>query len=394
MTATELIQIMGLGLDDRFRSMLQVFFERRRSTRYTFVNKKADILVADLDAMGVRDALTVYRKEHRPRPMILFTLDEVDYKTSGDMVVLRKPFTMKQLVSAFDIMDLRFRVGRQRLGALRVKASAEAPVPMPVKHEPEPEAIKADQNKPIEEDPREHYHAAASLSGKGDYVKLNTLLSQALEQNVEEEGGEYDANKYLQGALIKACAEARDKKRNILIEFGSGSITIDVKTEQVQMKMGSFQLRELASFPMNLEKVNINLLPRRQLQIDVDSGRTVTTLDALIWRLAIFASRGRGPQGLDLTEPLGLSAWPNFTRLMLSPGALRIAALWAEHNLSVLQLCKTLKLPQSDVLSLYSAATAIGLIHHGGTEPGAPSSAPRPSGVKGLLGSILKKLHT
>jgi len=387
------ISIQGLGLDARFKAMLQVFFERRRRTPYQFVNQQADIIVADIDALGVRRALAEARKDQALKPTILFSIDASEFKTGGDLVVLRKPFTVKQLVSAFDIMDLQVRVGSQRLTAISTLSSTRrsnsqaGPVDV---------AIEA-------EAPRAQFSAATSLSGKGDYVKLNTLLSMALEQNIDEEGLggqdgqaalEYDTRRYLQGALLKAHRKAREKNNNILIEFGSGTITIDVKRSLVQMGMGSFQLRELASFPLNKKKVNISLLPRRQARVDSKSGRTIVPLESLIWKVALFASRGRAPQGTNFDAPVSLKSWPNFTRLLLSPGALRMAALWTAHSFSISQLSTTLKLSNADVLSFYSAAHAIELIHFGDDIEEAVVPPAKISGVKGLLGNILKKLHT
>jgi len=405
MATDQPIQILGFGLDKRFKAMLQVFFDRRQNSQYVFVEEKADILVADMDAIGVGEAFAAYQKEHISRPAILFSLDESEYKTRGDQVVLRKPFTMKQLVSAFDIMDLRFRVGRQRLYALRA-SQVEKPKPVaqigsdtaPKESRKKPKKVAKEAKKTAvkskEDDSREHFHAAASLSGQGDYIKLNTLLSQAMEQTLDPEPTEYDANDYLQGELINAYREAQQKKKNILIEAGSGSIIIDVENAQVQMKMGGFQLRELASFPLNREQFSISLQPRRQLKLDPDNGRRISSYDSLLWKVSLFAARGRAPLGTDLTEPVRLIAWPNFTRLLLSPGAIRVAALWTAHPMSLLQLCKTLKLSPPDVLGLYSAASAVGLVHQGALLPGGETPVAKPSGVKSLLGSILKKLHT
>ena len=386
------ISILGLGLDTRFRAMLQVFFDRRRLTRYQFVNHQADIVIADMDAWGVRGALADYREQNHSQPTILFSIDENEYKTSGDMVVLRKPFTVKQLVSAFDIMDLRFRVGKQRLTSLTKK---------PLLNGHSIESGKGADKARQQAESRAHFNAAASLSGKGEYVKLDTLLSRVIEQDIDAEGNEYDATAYLQGALTKAYHEAREKKKNIVIEFGSGKITVDTKHSIAQMGIGGFQLRELASFPLNMDKINIAIVPRRQARVDTESGKTILSFDALVWKVALFASRGRAPRDTNLNAPLRLKSWPNFTRLVLSPGVLRMAALWAAHPTSILQLSKTLKLSKADVLNFYSALHAIDLIefvdaeddkHLKKADPGERSN--KPSRVKGLLGSILKKLHT
>jgi len=420
MTSRQSINILGLGLDARFRGMLRVFFDRRRDTRYKFVNHNADIVIADMDVWGVRKSLADYREEHNAKPAILFSLNEVEYRTGGDFVVLRKPFTVKQLVSAFDIVDLRFRVGRQRLTHLSTTSKRHSDQPDPAEisemlskikqHVEDPgksqqvqvedhQALQQEQpQQPTADEPHDahRFQAAESLSGRGGgYVKLNALLSRALDEETDsEESTEYDPEAYLQGALTSARRKARRKHKNIRIEFGSGSIIIDTKLDLVEMGMGGFQLRELASFPLVSDKARVLVLSRRQARIDTESTKTMTSFESLLWKASLFASRGRAPVGTDLNAPVRLRRWPNFTRILLSPGALRIAALWVEQPLSITQLQKMLKLSEQDVLGFYSAALATGLIQSGkdsGIEPVKEASR---TGVRGLLRNILKKLHT
>lgn len=425
MTTRQSINILGLGLDARFRGMLRVFFDRRRSTRYNFVNHNADIVIADMDVWGVRRSLLDYQEKHASKPAILFSLNEVEYRTGGNFVVLRKPFTVKQLVSAFDIVDLRFRVGRQRLthistasksasnlpesailsGELTGTDAAIAPpaeklnVPPEIQTEGAPllPAKQARQGSQPEPHDAHRFQAAVSLSGRGgDYVKLNTLLSRALDEETDsEESVEYDPEEYLQGALILARRKARRKHKNIRIEYGSGSIIIDTRLGLVEMGMGGFQLRELASFPLVSDKAKVQVLTRRQARIDTKSARPLKSFESLLWKASLFASRGRAPFGTDLDAPVQLRRWPNFTRVLLSPGALRIAALWVERPLSISQLQKMLNLSQHDVLGFYSAALATGLIRSAkGSDVRPPHPELERKGVRSLLRNILKKLHT
>lgn len=60
--------------------------------------------------------------------------------------------------------------------------------------------------------------------------------------------------------------------------------------------------------------------------------------------------------------PVVLRHWPNVTRLLLTPNALRIAALWMAQPRSLLSTAKALRIPLSHALSFYSAAHALGLI--------------------------------
>jgi hypothetical protein len=81
----------------------------------------------------------------------------------------------------------------------------------------------------------------------------------------------------------------------------------------------------------------------------------------LIWDLALRTSRGRVPEGTDLSVAHYLQSWPNFTRLPRTPQGMRIASLWVENPRTLDDIALNLGIEQADVYSFYSAATAIGL---------------------------------
>ena len=101
------MRVQGLGLDERFKSMLDVFFARSCSGEYQLTSESADLLLVDLDAAGARDAYARQREDDDRLPSILFSLDEQEYRTRGNIVLLHKPFTVRQLQSAFEIINLR-----------------------------------------------------------------------------------------------------------------------------------------------------------------------------------------------------------------------------------------------------------------------------------------------
>jgi hypothetical protein len=104
----------------------------------------------------------------------------------------------------------------------------------------------------------------------------------------------------------------------------------------------------------------------------------MTPLDTLLWKLALGASRGRLPLGTPLDTPCALREWPNFTRLVVTPGAMSIAALWARQTFTLGQTIQLLELPSADVFAFYSAAVAIDLLHDDLSAPPA-SDGPLPA---------------
>jgi hypothetical protein len=68
------------------------------------------------------------------------------------------------------------------------------------------------------------------------------------------------------------------------------------------------------------------------------------------------------PKGTMLDRPVRLKHWPNFTRILLFPEAMRIAALLSEHTYSLTKTAQLLKIDERCVYSFYSAAYALGLV--------------------------------
>ena len=58
--------------------------------------------------------------------------------------------------------------------------------------------------------------------------------------------------------------------------------------------------------------------------------------DALLWKVALWTARGRVPLGTPLDQPVYLKHWPDLNALTPLPQALRMAALWLNHPLPLL----------------------------------------------------------
>lgn len=355
MATEQLVRVLGLGLDARFRSMLDVFFVRRCDGHYLLAEQKVDMVVVDMDAVGARDAYAEHRQSNADVPSILFSISEIQYGTRGNVVLLRKPFTVRQLQSAFEIITLRFlntpRGAKGRPARVAKKATNTRTAPRRNKKK-----IDREQNPAPAVGAS---HVAFSLSRHDEYIKLNSLLPEMAGGNAQE----YQPDAYLQSELKMAAKQARKAGKNALIKLGGGTITIDPKQGLAQMGMGKFQLREVSSFPLNHNNFKISLVPVNEFQVAQDGASKVLRLRELIWQTALYAAQGRLPEGTDRDTPMQLRCWPNLTRLMLTSGAVRISAVWVAQAESIKQLGNRLGLPERDVASFYSAAHALDLFY-------------------------------
>jgi hypothetical protein len=119
-------------------------------------------------------------------------------------------------------------------------------------------------------------------------------------------------------------------------------------------------------------------------------------LEAFLWKLACWTSMGRYPKGLDHTKPVYLKNWPNFTRLLVTPHALRIAALLVQHPRTMGDVAQKLNIKPQYVFIFISAACAIGLAGQAKRLSDTLVEAFTKGGnidQVWLLGGILKKLR-
>ncbi len=418
MAAEPLVRVVGLGLDARFRSMLDVFFLRSCNGNYELTNDLADVIVVDMDAMGARDAYLAHRKSNRKMPSILFSLNEKQYRTKGNIVLLRKPFTVRQLQSAFEIITIRFLSAQYSKTASQASRSKKTPATRIVS---EGRREKADELKePRLPDEAEGStsgnqvkalpsvsgrkkesdgasRAAFSLAKHDEYIKLNSLLPGMAGDNSKNEEQAYEPKHYLQHELKLAHEQARKAGKNAVIKLGGATITIDPAQGLVQMGMGKFQLREVASFPLNHHIIKVTLVPEMEARVDRDGKSKVLRLQELIWQTALYAAQGRVPVGVELDTQVQLRHWPNLTRLMLTSGAVRISALWVVQPASVTEIATRLGLSVRDVAVFYSAAHALGLfLTRGDTRESEPRPEPEPEPEVrrgGVLRRILQRLR-
>jgi len=122
------------------------------------------------------------------------------------------------------------------------------------------------------------------------------------------------------------------------------------------------------------------------------------SMDAFLWKVACWASKGRYPITIDVTHPVYLKHWPNFTRLLITPHALRISALLIRGPRTLANVAEVLNIKPQYVFVFISAAYALGLTGQARRESDALIAQSQPVEIKsnknkGLLSRIMSKLR-
>jgi len=117
-------------------------------------------------------------------------------------------------------------------------------------------------------------------------------------------------------------------------------------------------------------------------------------MDSFKWIVALWCSRGRVPEGVDVTQPVYLRQWPNLTRLELIPHAVQIASLLYEHPRSLIDMAKQLDIEQRYVFAFFSACKSIGLsdVSRRDVDKLFVPEKPEPNKNKSVLGKLLGQL--
>jgi hypothetical protein len=164
----------------------------------------------------------------------------------------------------------------------------------------------------------------------------------------------------LLGAVINSIATSEKQQTGIEI-YWQGTLMLRLfPAQQAALCLpGDDKLRELCAqiFPENV----FELKPVTGSMPDWSNPLTLTQ-EALLWKMAAWTYCGKLPLETQLQERVYLQHWPNLTRLLELPNAMRISALLIDHPMTLVRVAEALAIPQRHVFAFYAAAHTIGLM--------------------------------
>jgi hypothetical protein len=166
-------------------------------------------------------------------------------------------------------------------------------------------------------------------------------------------------------------------------------IWLDADDKQL-MAFAGIAINKESSFSIDLIPVNL-----ASWMINKDLSR-FQSMEAFVWKLAIWTSKGRFPDVIDIHKQIYLKRWPNFTRLVVTPHALRIAALLMQGPRSMLNIASALNINPKFVFVFVSACYTMdlmGQVQRKSDELIVPEKI-EPSKKQGLFSKILNKLRS
>ena len=373
------VRIAAIGMDQRQRNALRMLFTTKCDNRYLLVEEaSAELSILDLDAFGGERLWQEFRQRHPQQPLILTSLKAVALPDSQTLFV-RKPILVDQLIKTIEMQRSRF-------------SPALVDAPQTIIESPSA-SEQAAPPKEIQVRKRPPAHKAASLmSTAAEQAFVGTARDIDPQDPAQITKIYYNPEHYLQGHLQQALNLAVRHNRNVTIGGPWPRIDLLIEQRRIQVAASERHLRPFSTLPDVSLKADLQLLDDGAALTD---GCQTYALPAFFWQLALWASRGRLPEGTSLTQPIYLRRWPNLTRLVVTPYALAIAALWAEQPRSLLDTATDLHIPQRYVFAFYSAAKSLQLA---GETRRAVDTLLAPPAIeqtrhRGLFGRLLDRLR-
>jgi len=370
---TRPVKIAALGMEQRTYSTLQLFFHEHCKDSYVLVEENsADISIIDMDGFQARRMLEEHKKHYPNQPSILISLSN---EKTCDAVYIRKPIMLEALSSALLKAKERLQQPIAKTSTLKMPVTEIGSQLHMTTSNPEAIAPLLLNNivhslpkttKPVKSGSRhfnQYQYSANFLTEDADLEHIDSKLAENFNPDnpIQVAKFQYQSEQMLQGYFQQAYFSALQKQQNVLLKGVWRPITILHKSKQLRVEKNFRHLYALSGMLFDKSDVSITMLDN---SVGCEPGlhETVLPAEPFLWKLAMRTSRGRVPVDTNFTTPIKLIRWPNFTRTIITPHALRIAALWAKQPTSLMDTANYLAVPLQHVFMFYTAAVSLNFV--------------------------------
>jgi hypothetical protein len=241
------------------------------------------------------------------------------------------------------------------------------------------------------------HQAAMQLNEKAFSAFIGNVSGLDVNDPKQFSKASYNPKEYYQGYVESAFKISQAKGQIRQLNSGWNPLVIFPQGSEVWLDTDESQLRAFSGLTINGTlgaKMSITPLSK-EAAAQTRALERFHSMEAFLWKVACWASKGRYPVGIDLNTPVYLKRWPNFTRLLVTPHAMRIAALLIQGPRTLANVASVLDIKPQYVFIFISAACSLGLAGQVKREADVLLELPTiaPNKNQGLLGRILSKLR-
>lgn len=384
------------GMDGRTVKTMMMFFGGPCSGAAIVVDTDdADVDIFDGDAPNSKILLTQHLLSNLTKPVIVLSLTEFINK---DVFHVKKPIKTIDMLHALDsakaLLKNKPPLDEVEIAQSTLLHSDIASLPQQVG--------EIEKNSFIIDSSESNKAAKHTTAMRLDEKSYNTYIGLFPDIDVNEpkqlSRAFYNPKDFYQGYVQSAIAVCRAKNQILMLRSDWHSISLFPRTQEVWLVADDLELKAFAGIQLS-HKTMTTEMPLTVVdpkKMDV-SGKLdkFQSMDAFLWKLACWTSRGRYPNLINYEFPVFLKNWPNFTRLLITPHALRIAALLIRGPRTMINTAQVLNIRPEYVFIFVSAAHAVGLVGQAKRTADSLLQAQNimPSKSQGLLGRIMSKLR-
>ncbi len=398
------------GMDARSGKMMAMYLQGPcKGMAIVVAAANADVDIFDADSISGRQLLNACHAKDMHRPIIAMSLNQLDY---AQVIAIKKPVKTDDMLAALataktmlgaaggtpDKLNQNHRVDQK-------VAKDEAISPAASRPEASKPITDAAEEKPVlkryvldrgELKKTSKHKAAMQLSETGFGAFIGIVPGLDVNDPKQFKQAHYDPKEYFQGYIDSAFVTCHSLAQESQLNTGWMPLIIFPKSHEVWLDADDNQLRSFSGLVINPalgKKISVTPISR-DLARQEKALEKYQSMDAFLWKIACWASKGRYPVNIDISQPVYLKHWPNFTRLLVTPHALRISALLVQGPRTLPSIAESLNIKPQYVFVFISAAYSLGLAGQAKRESDILSKPPevKPSKKHGILGRILNKL--
>ncbi|PPC91226.1 MAG: hypothetical protein CTY34_04655 [Methylobacter sp.] len=362
------------GMDARSQKTMALYLKGPcRGAGIVVEDADADVNLIDADFPAAGEILQTCQSRHPDRPVVLLSLQPLQINGTD---FVQKPVNAERLMAVLNKFKALTSALSQPQNAVEAKEKTGD------------EVIKT---------PEQAKKRVLYEGNEGGYARFLGLLPGVEFNNLEQivKAG-FDPKLYYLNYVLSACKVTCRENRALQLRSIWKPLLIFPDTRQVWLDADDKQLRAFAGVEQAKGfAASIGLSPLDESVRGSLAPEKFQALEVFVWKLAIWTSKGRFPLFLPPEQPVYLKHWPNFTRLLLLPDALRISSLLIRDARAPLEIIDILEAKPQHVFAFISACHSLGLLEPGERRRAQSVAAQPPVAGKkhGLLSKILHRLR-
>ncbi len=363
----------------------------------------AEIDIIDADFVKARDVLEQRQSKTPDRPIILLSLQEL--AIDGTFFV-KKPIEAVELVATLNQAFASLTKGKVNNTDTDVEEKKPIDANLPSTEdqqtlEPEIEIeIQQEDQKHIdnEEVRKTSKHRTAMDLTEGNFSSyIGYVEGIDFSDTKQVRTASFNPKRFFLGYVQSAFRVAQERGRILQLNSSWKPLVIFPHSHEMWLDADDKQLRAFAGLSINKKAGGGMSLSSSDHNAAGFSNKMENfyDVDAFLWKLSLWTSKGRYPNSIDIDHPVYLKRWPNFTRLVITPHAMRIAALLIAGPRTLLNISESLNIKPQYVFVFISAAMALGIAGQAKRQSDQmiATEVINKSKSKGLLSKIMDKLR-